>query len=148
MVLIVFQAGKERFGLDAAEVVEMAPPAAPRTLPHAPAYVAGLLNYRGETVPVIDVSALLTGAPAPLLMSTRLILTRYGGRLLGLLAERAVETAACNPTDLQPMPVAVEEAAYLGPVLLDGAGTIQKITVSELLTAPVRELLFPAEEGG
>ncbi len=147
MVLIVFQAGKERFGLDAADVVEMAPPAAPRTLPHAPSYVAGLLNYRGETVPVIDVSALLTGVPAPLLMSTRLILTRYRGRLLGLLVERAVETTACDTADIQPMPVAVEDAAYLGPVLLDGTGSIQKITVSELLSAPVRELLFPAEQG-
>jgi chemotaxis-related protein WspB len=148
MVLIVFQAGKERFGLDAAEVVEMAPPVACRALPHAPAYVAGLSNYRGETVPVIDVSALLTGAPAPLLMSTRLILVRYRGRVLGLLAERAVETVACEAGVFDPMPVAVEDAAYLGPVLLDGAGMIQKITVSELLPAAVRELLFPAEQGG
>lgn len=145
MLLLLFQAGDQRFGLDAAEVIEVAPPLACRKLPHAPPYVAGLADYRGETVPVIDISALLTGSPAPLLMSTRLLLVRYRERCLGLLAERAVETTACRASDLQPMPVRVAEAAYLGPLLADHAGMIQTITVAELLPASVRDLLFPGE---
>jgi chemotaxis-related protein WspB len=146
MLLLLFQSGNQRFGIDAAEVVEVAPPVVCRKLPHAPAYVAGLANYRGETVPVIDVSALLTGAPAPLLMSTRLVLVRYGGHILGLLAERAVETIGCRESDLQPMPVSVEEGAYLGPVLVDRAGMVQKIAVAGLLPPSVRDMLFPAGE--
>jgi len=145
MLLLVFQSGNQRFGIDTAEVIEVAPPLCCRKLPHAPVYVAGLANYRGETVPVIDVSALLGGAPAPLLMSTRLVLVRYNGRVLGLLAERAVETATCRESDLQPMPVRIEGAPYLGPVLVDRAGTIQKITVAGLLPPAVREMLFPGE---
>ena len=147
MLLLLFQSGNQRFGIDAAEVIEVAPPLACRTLPHAPAYGAGLVNYRGATVPVIDITALLTGAPAQLLMSTRLLLVRYGGHILGLLAERAVETTACRETDLRPMPVGIEGAAYLGPVLMDRAGMIQKITVTALLPGAVRDMLFPAGEG-
>jgi chemotaxis-related protein WspB len=145
MLLLVFQSGNQRFGIDTAEVIEVAPPLCCRKLPHAPVYVAGLANYRGETVPVIDVSALLAGAPAPLLMSTRLVLVRYNGRVLGLLAERAVETATCRESDLQPMPVRIEGAPYLGPVLVDRAGTIQKITVAGLLPPAERDMLFPGE---
>jgi chemotaxis-related protein WspB len=145
MLLLVFQSGNQRFGIDTAEVIEVAPPLCCRKLPHAPVYVAGLANYRGETVPVIDVSALLAGAPAPLLMSTRLVLVRYNGRVLGLLAERAVETATCRESDLQPMPVRIEGAPYLGPVLVDRAGTIQKITVAGLLPPAGRDMLFPEE---
>ena len=145
MLLLVFQSGNQRFGIDTAEVIEVAPPLSCRRLPHAPVYVAGLANYRGETVPVIDVSALLGGAPAPLLMSTRLVLVRYNGRVLGLLAERAVETATCRESDLQPMPVRIEGAPYLGPVLVDRAGTIQKITVAGLLPPAGRDMLFPGE---
>ncbi len=144
MLLLVFQSGNQRFGIDTAEVIEVAPPLVCRTLPRAPAYVAGLAAYRGETVPVIDVSALLTGTAAPLLMSTRLVLVHYGDRILGLLAERAVETAACGEADLQPMPVRVEGASYLGPILVSGAGMIQKITVAGLLPSSVRDMLFPA----
>ncbi len=147
MLLLLFQSGNQRFGIDTAEVIEVAPPLTCRTLPHAPVYVAGLADYRGETVPVIDISALLTGVPAPLLMSTRLVLVRYGGRILGLLAERAVETTSCSESDLQPMPVRVEEAPYLGPVLVDRAGMVQKITVTGLLPPAVRDMLFPAGEG-
>jgi chemotaxis-related protein WspB len=145
MLLLVFQSGNQRFGIDTAEVIEVAPPLCCRKLPHAPVYVAGLANYRGETVPVIDVSALLAGAPAPLLMSTRLVLVRYNGRVLGLLAERAVETVTCRESDLQPMPVRIEGAPYLGPVLVDRAGTIQKITVAGLLSPAGRDMLFPEE---
>jgi len=146
MLLLLFQAGTQRFGLDAADVVEVAPPLACRTLPHAPAWVAGLANYRGRSVPVIDLSALLTGARAPLLLSTRLVLVRYGTRILGLLAEQTVETVACRESDFQAMPVKVRGAEYLGPVLMAGSTMIQKISVAELLPASVREMLFAEAE--
>src|SRR4051812_28019239 len=68
MLLLVFQAGGQRFGLDTSEVIEVVPVLACRKLPHAPSYIAGLANYRGTAAPVIDVSALLTGEGAPLLL--------------------------------------------------------------------------------
>jgi chemotaxis-related protein WspB len=145
MLLLVFQAGKQRFGLDAADVIEVAPALECRAVPHAPAYIAGLANYRGATAPVIDVSALLTGEAAALFLSTRTVMVRYRGNSLGLLVERAVETVACNESDLQPMPVAVEGARYLGPILMDGAGAIQKISVDGLLPEDLRTALFPSE---
>lgn len=144
MLLLVFQAGTQRFGLDAADVIEVAPALDCRAVPHAPPYIAGLANYRGKTAPVIDVSALLSGVPAALFLSTRTVMVRYRGQALGLLVERAVETVACRESDLQAMPVTVEGARYLGPILMEAAGAIQKIAVEGLLPEDVRASLFPA----
>jgi len=142
MLLVLFQAAGESFGIEASAVIEVTPAPILRALPHAPAYVAGLVEYRGAAVPVIDVSALCAGERAPRLLSTRLIVVRYGEHMLALLAERVVETTTCVEADLKPMPVRLDGAPWLGPVLMKGGKMIQKITIADLLPPPVRDMLF------
>jgi chemotaxis-related protein WspB len=149
MLLVVFQVAQDRFGLDAGLVVEIVPLAALRQAHHAPGYAAGLFNYRGTVVPVIDLTALLTGHPCPRLLSTRIMLVTYtdaGGthHVLGLLAERVLETAVCTAQDFQSPGIASPEAPYLGDVLVDGDQMLRRITVAELLPRSVQELLFTA----
>jgi chemotaxis-related protein WspB len=143
MLLIVFEAGAERFGLDVSRVREVLPVPTLRPLPSAPEYVAGLFVYHGTLVPVIDLSRLLVGQPARLLLSTRIVLVEYvDAHLLGLLAERATETVSCREEDCLPAGVTVTGAPYLGPILNDKDGMIQRVTVEELLPESVRETLF------
>jgi chemotaxis-related protein WspB len=143
MLLIVFQVGAERFGLDVARVREVLSVPLLRPLPNAPEYVAGLFDYHGTLVPVIDLSRLLVGRSARLLLSTRIVLVDYpGGHILGLLAERATETVSCRDEDCLSAGVTVAGAPYLGPILRREDGMIQRVTVEELLPAPVRETLF------
>jgi chemotaxis-related protein WspB len=143
MLLVVFQAGAERFGLEVTCVREVLALPALRPLPSAPEYVAGVFDYHGTLVPAIDLSQLLAGRPARLLLSTRVILVDYAEtHLLGLVAEHATETVACRDEDWLPAGVAVEGAPYLGPILRHEDGMIQRVTVEELLAPAVRETLF------
>ena len=57
-----------------ARVVELVPRVELRPVPHAPAFLAGLLGYRGKVVPVIDLGVLLELAPCRGSLSTRIIL--------------------------------------------------------------------------
>ena len=66
--------------------------------------MAGLFNYRGAPVPVIDLSQLTLGRPAARRLSTRIVLVHYpdesgGTHLLGLIAERATQTVRHEPSD-------------------------------------------------
>jgi chemotaxis-related protein WspB len=145
MLLIVFQAGAERFGLDVSRVRGVLSVPTLRSLPSAPEFVAGLFDYHGTLVPVIDLSRLLAGRPASLLLSTRIVLVDYDdAHLLGLLAERATETVSCREEDCQPAGVTVTGAPYLGPILRHEDGMIQRVTVEELLPESVRKTLFVA----
>ena len=152
MLLLQFQAGTDLYGLDVSRVIEVIPMVVFRTLPHADPSVAGIFNYRGTMVPVIDLTFLLAGNLSKPLFSTRVILVDYPGRdgqihVLGLLAERVTETFFCNEEDLMPAGIAVEGAPYLGDLLLRAGGIIQRVVVEKLLPPSLQEALFvPAQE--
>jgi len=147
MLFLQFQLGTERYALDSSQVVEVLPRLGIKQIPQAPAGVAGVFNYRGQPVPVIDLSELALGRPARLRMSTRLIIVHYPDsdgtpHLLGLIAEKATETLRRDPADFTDSGVASDDAAYLGPVASDHSGLVQWITVTRLLPPAVRDVLF------
>lgn len=149
MLLLQFQAGKDRYGLDVSRIIEVIPMVLCRPLPHADPAVAGLFDYHGTLVPVIDLSILLTGEASRPLFSTRVIMVDYQGRdgedhALGLLAERVTETVFCREEELQPAGIAVEGAPYLGELLIQAGGMIQRVAVERLLPPSLQEILFPA----
>jgi chemotaxis-related protein WspB len=148
MLLLQFQAGKDRYGIDVSRVIEVIPMVVFRPLPHADPAVAGLFNYRGTMVPVIDLTVLLEGAASRPLFSTRVILVDYPGRdgechILGLLAERVTETVFCKEEDLLPAGIAVTGAPYLGDLLIHAGGMIQRVAIERLLPTSLQETLFP-----
>ena len=147
MLLLVFHLGSERFALDTGGVVEVLPLVHFRPLPQAVAGIAGIFNYHGETVPLVDLGALALGIASKSRMSTRIILVDYtpaGGvpHRLGLLAERTTETIRREESDFADTGVAVDGAPYLGPVTRDARGLIQRVEVSRLLSDSVRDVLF------
>ncbi len=152
MLLLIFTSGDERYGLDISRVVEVAPLAALRPVPHAPEGMLGLLNYRGAIVPVVDLSLVLNGTASPARLSTRIVLVNVGGdaaapRLLGFAAEGVTETVACRAEDLREPGVAVARAPYLGRIMLDQHAMIQQLDPTTVLPEALREALFAMAAG-
>lgn len=150
-LFLVFRVGGERFALDTREIAEVLPRLPLKPLAHTPDYVAGVLAHRGALVPVVDVSALSFGIPAPQRTSTRLVLVHYRvdplrpDLLLGLILEQASNTLRCDPAEFRPYGVDNRDAPYLGPVREDAEGLLQWIGVQDLLNDEVRALLFPLD---
>ncbi len=148
MVLLVLEAGGARYGVPAVRITEVLPAPGLRPLPGTPAWVAGLFSYHGQVVPVIDIPALLTGRPAPALLSTRIVLVKFQPLgldrqlLLGLLAEHVTEAVVCSREEFQPAGVRGSDAPYAGDILIRGGGLIQEMDVDRLLTADLCEQLF------
>ncbi|HGY9626208.1 chemotaxis protein CheW [Pseudomonas juntendi] len=143
-----FRIGDQRFALDVHEVIEVLPRRTLKPIAQAPAWVAGILAHRGALVPVVDLSALSFGRPAPMRTSTRLVLVHYrGDQQLGLVLEQATDTLRCRPDEFQPYGLDNTDAPYLGPVRQDAGGLLQRIEVDDLLPDDVRRLLFPELPG-
>jgi chemotaxis-related protein WspB len=68
--------------------------------------------------------------------------------LLGLILEQATETVHYDPAAFQSGGLDNPQARYLGAVLADADGMVQAVNVRDLLPAPVRALLFPADAAG
>jgi chemotaxis-related protein WspB len=147
VLFLLFELGQDRYALDVRQVAEVLPLVDLKQVPQAPPSVAGILNYRGEPVPVIDVSQLMLGRRAQRRLSTRVVLVQYPDadgqpRLLGLIAERATQTVRREETDFVASGVTNERASYLGPVAPDTRGLLQRLDVRTLLPTSVRDMLF------
>ena len=147
MLFLLFQLNQDRYVLNIAQVVEVLPLVDLKEIPQSLPGVAGLFNYRGEPVPVVDVCEMLLQRPARRILSTRLVLVHHpdgngGERLLGLIVEKAIRTLRRDPADFTESGVANDQAPCLGPVATDGEGVIQWVDPAKLLSDPVRSVLF------
>jgi len=147
MVYLLFQIGTDRYALEAAAIASVEPLVRLKRIPHSAPGVAGVFNYHGQAVPTVDLSAMALGQAASENLSTRLVLVHYGcpdgrDRLLGLLAEKATETARYADSDFQDPGVMAEGAPYLGPVIHDARGIVQRVEIARLLTQEVRNSLW------
>ena len=107
---LLFSLGEERYALPTAEVAMVLPLSPCKSLPGAPAWVAGLLPHGSGHVPVIDLSMLALGHPAPARVSTRLVLVHYRHAqalpvLLGLILPQATDTLRLDPAHFTPAAV-------------------------------------------
>jgi chemotaxis-related protein WspB len=146
MLYLLFHVGGERYAMEATRVVEVIPLVDVRPLPQAPPGIRGILTYRGRPIPALDLTELALGRPAERSLSTRIFILNYadragGSHLLGLVAERATEMVRREPGEFVDTGLKLPAAPYLGPVLIDGEGTIQRLEAQRLLSEPVRELM-------
>jgi chemotaxis-related protein WspB len=147
MLFILFQIGRDRYALPASSVIEVLPLMNLKRVPGAPSGVAGVLNYHGTPVPVIDLNEMTLGQPAARRLSTRIILVLYPQeahhpRRLGLIAEHATNMIQRSIQDFTETGVESDDARFLGKVANDAGGLIQWIEVERLLTSEVRNVLF------
>jgi chemotaxis-related protein WspB len=147
MLFILFQIGRDRYALSASGIIEVLPLINLKRVPCAPAGVAGVLNYHGTPVPVIDLNEMTLAEPAAQRLSTRIILVKYPLEAqhphpLGLIVEHATNMIRRCTQDFVETGVESENAPYLGRVANDTGGLIQWIEVERLLTPELRDVLF------
>ncbi len=145
MLFIVFRLGNERYALDAGHVIELIPRVPLRPQPGTPEFVAGLLNFRGKVVPVLDLGTLTLGAACPEQLSTRIILIDYtlrsgGKRILGLVAESVTDAVKKESEEFAV--VSTGQAPHLGKIAVDDGGMVQCIVPEYLLPPEVERFLF------
>ena len=147
MQFLIFHLGPDRYALGTRHLVRVLPLMDLKQLPQTPAYVAGLMNYHGTPVPVIDLSMLACKTPCGAQFDTRILLTDFqaddGQRhLLGLRVERVSHIADMDPDLFSAPGVASTTAPYLGPVLTTDGGIVQWVELAQLLAPEVRAQLF------
>jgi chemotaxis-related protein WspB len=152
MLLLTFRAAGQLYAVDAARVVEVVPRVDLRPLPHAPAFLAGVFEYRGDVVSVVELGVLLGAGPAPGRLNTRIILVDRAApadghdegaspsrrrSLLGLIAEQVSDVSHVDPDSLIASPFRVPGAPYLGRLAETDRGMAQLIAVEKVLEEQV-----------
>ena len=151
MLVLQFKIGTDGYVMNVSRLQEILPLASLRPVPSAPPSVAGVLDFRGTPVPVIDLPMLMLNRPAARVFSTRMLIVRYRKRgdpvrrLLGVIVEQVSRTLKMDLADFSDPGVSVDDAKYVGKVANLDNGMVQLVEPDELLTEEVHELLFRAE---
>ena len=151
MLYVAFRLGNERYALAADLVVEALPVLQLKALPGMPRGVAGLCNYRGKPLPVLDLAARAIGEPARGVWGTRVLVVRYpddgpGDRSIGLLVVVCTHGLRLGVVQFIVPGVRNEGAPYQGPVTVTPDGLVQRVDVRALLPEDLRAALFEAAE--
>jgi chemotaxis-related protein WspB len=149
MLYVLLDAGTDTYAVASASVVEVVPFASLKSAPGAPRSVAGILNYRGSPVPVVDCGILLAGTPSPVRFSTRIILQRLaiGGRdrVLGLLGGNVTRVQAFEESDFVGPGARAVDFPCAGRIAPLGDRWIQRLDTASVLTEDVWEALTSEE---
>lgn len=112
MLLLMLETNDGRYALNVQHVIEVLPLIKTKRVPSAPAYVSGMINYRGTPVPVFDLCSLEGGETCRKFYSTRIILVRYPldqeEVVVGVMAEGVTDVIKCSEDDIRATGILLE----------------------------------------
>jgi purine-binding chemotaxis protein CheW len=98
--------GEEEYVIDLRRIREILQPLPVTPVPHAPEFLAGVMNLRGEVIPVVDVRKRL-GAPGTSPRS-KVLVVNVAGRLVGLIVDAVAEVVRIPRSASRPPPIVGE----------------------------------------
>lgn len=142
---LVFRLGDDEFGLPIEAVDEVARvPDQITRLPRTPKFLEGVVNLRGEVLPVVDQRRRFDMPALDERAQRRLVVVRTERHKAGLIVDSVSEVLRCPADDIEPAPNLSNETVKLvhGVVNLEQAGRIVLLLdPAELLTRAERGLL-------
>jgi purine-binding chemotaxis protein CheW len=107
---VVVRLGTGRFAVALASVAEVGRVPLVTRVPGMPGWVAGVANWRGRILPILDLRSLLGASETPLAGTARLLVLSADGVTVGLLVE-AVEGTAVVAASAEPFPATLAGTA-------------------------------------
>jgi purine-binding chemotaxis protein CheW len=123
-----------RFGIRPSEVREVVRAVTVSELPGAPAIYEGVINLRGQVVPVVD-SRMLLGLPArPMLHHDHLVVVEAGEQVLALRVDRALDLAEFSPSEAELTDASGYGLKCISEIARTPDGLLQVLSPSKLLS--------------
>ncbi len=145
MMVVVFRLGASDFGIETLLVREIVRHEAPRPVPGAPDWLAGVRDYRGRAIPVVDLASRLglrpSGPPGPAARS--IVYEGPGGRLWGLTVDSVSAVTQVSSERLEERAEAVDcglDPAWVGAVARLDQGPVAVLNMDALLGGDAEEL--------
>ncbi|MBI2890501.1 MAG: purine-binding chemotaxis protein CheW [Nitrospirae bacterium] len=143
--------GGEQYAVDIMRVEEILRPQKITQLKRGSAIVQGVIDLRGEVIPVVDLRRRVGGADEPPAgrRKERVVVIRLGERKVGLLVDDASEVFRLPPSGVQPPPptAAGEDPFYAGVATYKG-DLIMVLNLDHLFSAKERLELGEAGSEG
>jgi purine-binding chemotaxis protein CheW len=104
-------------------------------IPHVPEYLRGVVNLRGEVLPVIDLGLRLGFTPSDPSSRHAILVVEVDDAAVGLLVEAVSDIFTANDTEIQNLPDAATEVAqkFVSGIIPSDKRLISLINISGLM---------------
>ena len=120
--VVSFKLGAEEYGVDIAQVQEINRMVAVTHVPRAPVFMEGVINLRGQLIPIIDLRTRFAMPRAEHTKSTRIVVTEIGTKRVGMVVDSVSEVLRLPPDAIEDAP---EMIAGVDTEYIRGVGKIE-----------------------
>jgi purine-binding chemotaxis protein CheW len=104
MQVVSFKLGSEEYGVDIAQVQEINRMVAVTHVPRAPQFMEGVINLRGQLIPIIDLRTRFGMPRAEHTKNTRIVVTEIGAKRVGMVVDSVSEVLRLPVDQVEPAP--------------------------------------------
>ena len=126
---LTFMLGEESYGIEILRVQEIRGWEPVTTVPNTPSYVRGVLNLRGNIIPVIDLRLKFQLSKVEFGKTTVIIVVEVGDRVLGAVVDAVSEVLSIAQTSIQE---SESIGSIVGAQMLSGIAKCEERLVSLL----------------
>ncbi|MBA7664464.1 hypothetical protein ES703_72525 [subsurface metagenome] len=146
--LISFMIGKEEYGLEILTVKEVIRIREITKIPKAPVFVKGIINLRGDVIPIIDLREKFGLETEEYTIMTRVIIVEVDGKAIGMVVDSVSQVIRIAQSEVEPPPPLIGglSTEYLRGVGKIGEKLIILLNIIKILTTEEKIELKQMEE--
>jgi len=147
--IVIFRLGDDLFAADVQSVERVLRHQRARPLPDVPPWVDGVIEYRANVIPQLDLRRRFELAEAGSAPTTRVLVLNSGGGWVAVVVDAVLEVAGYDAAQLSEPPALFRGLAgeYLRGLVRHGERLIVLLDVDRLLSATERLKLEQATAG-
>ena len=114
--MLTFKLGAEHYAIDILKVQEIRGYEAVTRIANAPASIKGVINLRGNIVPIVDMRIRFNLPLAEYDQFTVVIIVNVGPRVVGMVVDGVSDVVSLTPEQIQPGPsmAAIDTSCIIG----------------------------------
>ena len=104
MQVVSFRLGSEEYGVDIAQVQEINRMVSITHVPRAPKFMEGVINLRGQLIPIIDLRTRFGMPREDHTKNTRIVVTEIGTKRVGMVVDSVSEVLRLDTAQIEDAP--------------------------------------------
>jgi chemotaxis-related protein WspB len=141
MLMLIFEVARQKYALNTSHVVKVLPSLKLQPMHGTSQAIAGVFNYQGNIIPVVNINQLLNEPTSEHKLQQRIILIsqhqkNHQEKLFGLLVEKILEATTVKEEELKQAEElnSLFSNPYLGETFLQEKNILQQICTEHILS--------------
>lgn len=115
--LVIFQLNDQQYALPIHQTQEIVSMTNITKVPNTKHYVEGIINLRGNIIPVVNMNKRLNLPVSEYTEATRIIVVEWKGQKVGIIVDNVSEVGRYTEEEVEPPAVVGEDVDYLSGVV-------------------------------